>query len=148
MSDQRIVINSPNVVGEIIDGEAIVMCLETGHYYSSEGTGGIIWSWILEGRSRNQIMDLALARYDGPAEDIRRNIEAFLDELLGEKLVRCIPAEEAGTASTGTPGNHPREPFGAPTLCTHTDMKDLIVLDPIHDVDQAGWPTPKTGIES
>jgi hypothetical protein len=34
-------------------------------------------------------------------------------------------------------------PYKAPALAVHEDMQDLITLDPIHDVDQVGWPTRK-----
>jgi hypothetical protein len=27
-------------------------------------------------------------------------------------------------------------------LGVHPDMQDLLLLDPIHDVDEVGWPTP------
>ena len=36
-------INSPSVVGEIIDGEAVIMDLRAGHYFSSQGAGCEIW---------------------------------------------------------------------------------------------------------
>jgi len=36
-----------------------------------------------------------------------------------------------------------RQPFSAPVLNAYTDMEELLLLDPIHDVDQAGWPMPK-----
>ena len=36
-------INSPQVVNETIQGEAIVIHLGTGTYYSLQGTGAAIW---------------------------------------------------------------------------------------------------------
>ena len=33
-------------------------------------------------------------------------------------------------------------PFEAPVLYTYTDMAELLLLDPIHDVDETGWPKP------
>jgi hypothetical protein len=29
----------------------------------------------------------------------------------------------------------------APTLTVYADMQDLFQLDPIHDVDETGWPS-------
>ena len=34
----------------------------------------------------------------------------------------------------------PQEGFVAPQLHKYTDMQELLLLDPIHDVDQEGWP--------
>jgi hypothetical protein len=33
--------------------------------------------------------------------------------------------------------------FNAPNFEVHNDMQDLLVLDPIHEVDDAGWPSLK-----
>ncbi len=30
--------------------------------------------------------------------------------------------------------------FAPPRLQRYTDMQDLLLLDPIHDVDEVGWP--------
>src|SRR6187397_1108133 len=49
MSDQLLRPNSPSVVSEIIDGEAVIMNLATGHYFSALGTGGELWALIEKG---------------------------------------------------------------------------------------------------
>ena len=33
--------------------------------------------------------------------------------------------------------------FNAPVLNKYTDMQDLLLLDPIHEVDATGWPSIK-----
>ena len=33
--------------------------------------------------------------------------------------------------------------FQTPTLNADSDMEDLLLLDPIHDVDEKGWPQAK-----
>ncbi len=33
--------------------------------------------------------------------------------------------------------------FTEPTVHTYADMQDLLLLDPIHDVDETGWPNAK-----
>ena len=30
--------------------------------------------------------------------------------------------------------------YTAPKLATYSDLQDLLLLDPIHDVDETGWP--------
>jgi hypothetical protein len=34
-------------------------------------------------------------------------------------------------------------PFTPPALTKFTDMQDLLLLDPIHDVGSGGWPAKK-----
>jgi hypothetical protein len=36
-----------------------------------------------------------------------------------------------------------RPPFTPPVLEVFADMRDLLLLDPIHDVAEVGWPTAK-----
>jgi hypothetical protein len=48
-------------------------------------------------------------------------------------------------APEGVPSGEPspREPFAAPALNTFSDMQELLLLDPIHEVDEAGWPVAR-----
>ena len=38
----------------------------------------------------------------------------------------------------------PDGPFTAPVVEKYTDMAELILLDPVHDVSALGWPDAKT----
>jgi hypothetical protein len=66
-------------------------------------------------------------------------VQALLKDLAAEDLIS--PTESAGSAATPGPGT--RAPYAAPTLQKHTDMQDLLLLDPIHEVDETGWPSVK-----
>ena len=33
--------------------------------------------------------------------------------------------------------------YAAPKLATYSDLQDLLLLDPIHDVDETGWPAAR-----
>jgi hypothetical protein len=69
------------------------------------------------------------------ADEARADVVAFLAELEAEGLL--LDGNGDGPAP-GSPAPGP----GHVTLVLHryTDMQDLIVLDPIHDVDETGWP--------
>jgi len=41
-----------------------------------------------------------------------------------------------------TPPPAGRPPFVKPILQKYTDMADLLLLDPIHEVGEQGWPHP------
>ena len=53
-------------------------------------------------------------------------------------------SSEAATAGSAAGGNRDsaKIPFEPPRLERYTDMKDYFLLDPIHEVDSAGWPRP------
>jgi len=143
--DRHFVINAPAVVSEIIDGEVVIMNLTSGNYYSSDNVGAVIWGWIDGGKTLRDIERLLSLRYDAGAEDITAALIAFFDRLVEERLVREIaliptPTVDNGHALSGAAGG---ERFVAPELHIYTDMQDLLLLDPIHDVDEAGWPRPR-----
>lgn len=140
MSNFLYVVNAPSVVSETIDGEVIIMNLKTGNYYSSDKVGAVVWGWIEAGKSTSEIAKLALERYDVSAAALETALAAFFERLVTEELVRETPMANGVAVLAGNSGH---ERFIAPELNAYTDMQDLLLLDPIHDVDEVGWPKPK-----
>lgn len=137
--------NAPAVVAEVIDGEVVIMNLTTGNYYSSDGTGAVIWGWIEDGKTLCDIERLLGQHYEASAEAITAALTSFLDRLLDEGLVRESTEIPTSGGGHGLSENESpsRQRLVPPELHVYTDMQDLLLLDPIHDVDEAGWPRPK-----
>lgn len=130
--------NAPSVVSEIIDGELVVINLETGSYYSSLGIGSWLWR-CFEQRIGREVIEAAIVDAFGVgAGQARSDLEAFTAELRRENLIReSAPAD-------ATRGDVPALPAGnymRPEIKVFSDMQDLLLLDPIHDVSDEGWPT-------
>ncbi len=130
---------APAVVSEVIDGEAIIMDLRSGNYFSADGSGARLWEVIALGCSHDDILAWARAAFEGDAAAVDAGVNAFIDQLAGNGLIEA----DAAPRNTPAPDTAPREPYRVPVLAVYTDMKDLLLLDPIHDVDEAGWPTRK-----
>lgn len=143
-------VNRPTVVSELIDGETLMMHLGTGHYFSARGTASRIWTLLEAGLPAAAIADRLAREFTGERRDIEASVAAFLATLVEHGLVVAADDGQRGaqqppptpTPAT-TPGadGTPREPFAAPALEVYADMQDLLFLDPIHDVDEAGWPS-------
>jgi hypothetical protein len=135
---------SSHVINEVIDGEAVMIDLATGSYYSLNDIGSAIWASIEGGAAHTQIVETLAQRYDAPLPAIERAVDELLDRLQQEGLVAVAPAEAPAPTSlapetTGTSGQ--RLPFEPPKLDKYDDMQDLILLDPVHEVQQdRGWP--------
>lgn len=132
------VVNAPAVVGEIIDDEAVILNLESGLYFNTAGSGAEIWAGIEHGATAEMLAERLARRFDVSPAQADEAVAAFLATLESYGLVRA----EAGGGTPlapATPSNV-REAFAAPMLGTHSDLDDLLRLDPIHDVDQMGWP--------
>jgi hypothetical protein len=133
-------INSSQVINETIDGEAIMINLATGSYYSLDRVGGEVWALLEASVPVGDIVVELGRRYDGAEDDIRRAVDDLLHRLSSEELVvPCDDGDPVGAVSPG-PGPTERPAFTAPRLEKFTDMQDLILLDPVHEVDARGWP--------
>ncbi len=139
MSEARFRIGS-EIVHEAVDGEVIAIDLVSGSYYSLAGSGPAIWEQLGDGASEAEIRVAILSRFDGDAAEIGDDVAAFLGQLRDNGLI----VGEAGGANGATPRDDASgtAPYEAPRFERYTDMKDYFLLDPIHEVDTAGWPRP------
>ena len=146
----RLMVNAPAVVSEIIDGEAVIMNLDSGHYFSARGTGAAVWSLLDAGWPPESIARAVASRYKLSLGDAELALRDFMADLDRHALVRetatIIGAVSAESASSDM-ADFPSE-WGPPSLEVFTDMEDLLLLDPIHEVSDEGWPMPQPGISN
>lgn len=119
MAEYRI--RTPQVVHETVDDEVVAIDFDTGRYYSLRGPAAAVWTAL--GDDSRAADDVATNPYGGPAA-----VAAFLDQLVDEGLI-----ERTGPSSEAT------DP-GPLVFERYSDMEELILLDPVHDVSEAGWP--------
>jgi hypothetical protein len=134
-------ITNPQVIHETIDGETIIIDLETGTYFSLRGAAPVIWNALAAGATSEQIVTRVTANYVVEEEQATSAVSAFLQELVDSHLIASSPGggPEASPAATSDPVAEPVA-FEAPRLERYTDMQDIILLDPVHKVDSQGWP--------
>lgn len=130
--------NERSVSSEEIDGEAILMNHDTGMYFNSTGSGGLIWRAITLGASLDQAVVALAAHYELAPDAVRADVTAFVAELHRHGLVVSGGAALADAPTLPGPA---RGPYAVPELGVHGDLADLLLLDPIHEVAEAGWPT-------
>jgi len=130
-------LNAPLAVAEIIDGEAVAMNMDTGRYFSARGLAGVLWAWTIAGHAVSDISAAVTAKWPVPGVDV--DVTAFVVSILSHNVV--VPsAAPPSTAIDRTLLDLPA--YVAPVLDVFTDMKDLLLPDPIHDVGEARWPMP------
>lgn len=142
-SFKRFKVKKPDVIHEIIDGEAVIVNMTNGKYYSTDKSGAFIWSLIDKGLPVNQMIHTVANQYHtGNVELIEKGVEQIIEQLLKENLIIPALSENASPPANLNLEVHPREklPFEEPVLHHYTDMEDLLLLDPIHEVDDQGWP--------
>jgi hypothetical protein len=126
------------VVAETIQGETVVIHLDTGCYYSLRGSAAALWDLLAAGHAEPELAALLTGRFDADPDTVLAAARGFRDRLLAEQLLAPrAPDEAAAPAAAGMPS---REPFAPPVLEKYDDMQDLLLADPIHDVEETGWP--------
>jgi hypothetical protein len=142
----RFRINRPKIVSETIEGEVIILNLDQGHYFSLRHAGADIWRAVDEGASVAQLVAGLNATYAADDATIETAVLDLLDRCLeNDLIVRVSDTGADGPAAatnlvngSGIGGSKPR--FIPPELTKFTDMEDLLLLDPIHEADETGWP--------
>ena len=137
----RFRLNTANVIHETMDGEVIAIHLVTGAYYSMQHVGAAIWQLLVAGHSVAEIHDVLAAHGNGDGADVRTALARFVDQLVTEELL--VAADAVAPAAPPAMPPLPRRPFRPPVLAKFTDMADMLLLDPIHEVEDTGWPTPR-----
>jgi len=146
--------NAPQVIAETIAGEAMIVNLATGHYFSLQGSGVDIWAEIEHERRLSDIVATLELRYAAEEREIATAVEQLIDELEQEKLVVATTegerasdsavadaTSESALSENGARASAQERPrFVQPALAKFTDMQDIILLDPVHEVDASGWP--------
>ncbi|HRE02773.1 MAG TPA: PqqD family protein [Ilumatobacteraceae bacterium] len=127
------------IAHERVDDEVIAVDLTTGAYYSLRGAGADTWDLLVGGADEAEVVATLRARYEIIGGDVEADVDAFVRDLLaagllaGDDAVSEATRPPLPTLASGTT-------YTRPTLEAYDDMQGLLLLDPIHEVDEAGWP--------
>jgi hypothetical protein len=77
-----------DVVGEVLEGEAVLLNLRTGVYYSLNRTGTTIWKLLEEDGHLGRVRDRMLKQYEVPAEVLDADLERLLGDLEQRRLIQ------------------------------------------------------------
>lgn len=130
---------SKDIVFESFDGEAVVLDLSSGKYFGFSDSGSRVWQALSSGVAA----DALVGHVAGGATVRPAELDGFISQLVEfGLLVRATdaPAQPvSGSLLAQLAGT--REPL---RVDIHDDLADLILVDPIHEVDEPqGWPAVK-----
>lgn len=121
--------NTAEVAAKDVDGEAVLINLTNGMYYSMDLVGGFIWSLIEGGYDLAAIADAVAKRYGIEKAVADKDVETLAQQLLDENL--ALPGEgEASSGPIEAKGAPAPEAYATPQLNKFDDMVDLFALDP------------------
>jgi hypothetical protein len=128
---------SSNVSARSFGDEVIAANFVRGVYYSLLGPAAQIWEGLVAGVPRDRVVAEVSALSDAEPVAFAAASNTFVEALLAEGLlVEGPPAQEKAWQAMASS----ERPYGLPALERFTDMEDLLLLDPVHDVEEMGWP--------
>ncbi len=133
-------VNKPDISAEDFKSEILAVDLKTGSYYSLRGGAVPFWRLLMEGTPVGMAIRWLAAGYDMPGQNLAVEILPFVEQLEQARLIVPVPPAASFDPSIAPDWLKELPPFEKPILETYTEMQDLLMLDPIHDVDAAGWP--------
>lgn len=125
---------------ERLDGETMLINFESGEYFSfREEAADVMWL-IDAGVDRSLWASVLESAYPGLVVDgeVEAGIDAFVADLVSRGIVSVV--EGSGGPKVDLPDDYHRNAWRSPRVVAHDDLADLLVIDPIHDVSDDGWP--------
>jgi hypothetical protein len=120
------------------EDEIVAAHFSTGVYYSFRDSAAEIWYGLMAGVPSERVAELVGAHSELAPAAFARAMDDFILALEGELLIK----QGSAAADPSWQPRPPNAPFVAPVYERFTDMEELLLLDPVHDVGMTGLPDP------
>ena len=84
----------PDVLFRLVGEEGVLLNLKTELYLGLNNVGTRMWSVLGSANSTQAAYDELLQEYDVDPTKLRADLEEFIDQLLGQKLIEARPLAE------------------------------------------------------
>ncbi len=123
------------VAHDRIDDEVVAIQLETGEYFSMRGAAADLWAAFATGTDEKALAAAIWRQANLNELELESSIKKYVSELQEASLIERAQLEHASEAVLLTPF------YDGLVVERFTDMQELMLLDPVHDVEpESGWP--------
>ncbi|MCR5372339.1 MAG: hypothetical protein K6E41_02600 [Solobacterium sp.] len=134
-------LNEEKVFYDIAEGQAVVINFITGVYYGFSSLGSEVLDRLVKGCSAASVLKM-LQSCEGCPEDMEKRMAEYIKGLLDAEIL--VEAQGEGAADSGALPETALEDGFDLILDEHAEVKDILMADPVHDVDvDTGWPIMK-----
>lgn len=81
--------DSDQIIDRMVDGEVLLIHLQSGDYFSLNSTGTKVWESIDGSRTVQDLVELVLAEYDADKDQVVADVLSLVNDLADEGLVVC-----------------------------------------------------------
>ena len=121
--------NEEHVAAKVMDGEAVLINLANGFYYSMGGAGGFMWSLITQRHAVGDIARFVCDRFSVSNEQALADVQTLASRLLEEELAILCDVDTQPVEGVELEKG-PKLPYQPPELTRYEDMADMFALDP------------------
>jgi Coenzyme PQQ synthesis protein D (PqqD) len=127
----------PNAAYEEFDGEAVMLDLASGKYFSLSKSASAVVGSLFAGAAVEDIV----AAFSRSKHLDQQSIDQFINQLVDYKLIELVEHKLRPGQGYIDDSLLVDEPL---LVDTYDDLAEMIVADPIHEVDEErGWPVRK-----
>ena len=122
------------------------MDLRSGNYFSIEKSGAILWEILAKTGDVDALLKKSEELVDPEKlNQIQTDIKNFVNKLMEEGLIVEAESQDKSEITEQMLNSYKKVVTATDTLEVnkYSDMQEMLLLDPIHDVDDQGWPEPK-----
>ena len=84
------VAQTKELVSSDLDGETVLLSIETGKYYNMDPVGSRIWELIEEPQFVSQLIDILLSEFEVERKQCEQEVLAFLNKLAEDHLIQVL----------------------------------------------------------
>lgn len=141
MENLRYTVYDNNIISDVFGEEVVLVNLESGVYYSLRGSATQIWIRLFNQYSTSEIVSELKRIYQVVEWDLVTDINQFVSQLIDLKIIKL--STDITNKSIEFVSSDMLKEYNSPVVETFSDMQEILLLDPVHDVDKAGWPISK-----
>jgi hypothetical protein len=133
-------VREESVSMERLDGETILINFDTGQYFSFQGSSADVLWLVQSGVDATYWPEVLQDAFPGLQwdETVETEVRSFLNGLVEVGVIEATT--ESGGPGDPLPEDYLRGAWSAPSVFANDDLADLLVIDPIHDTSEDGWP--------
>ena len=85
--DSSVIVAARDQISTDLGGEAVILALDSGQYYSLNDVGTRIWNLVQEPRNISDILDAILKEYNVEPGLCEKDLVAILNDMAAEGLI-------------------------------------------------------------
>ncbi len=129
----------PKIVYEVLNTEVIAIDFDTGTYYALLHVAKQVWLLLEQQIPLDQMGQIVSDYYKQSPSAVLLDLKPFITELIEKGLVESVDETSHLQGSVPSLDSHGWG-YEPPKLVSYMDIQDLLLLDPIHEVVETGWP--------